>query len=237
MITLDELAQRYGTDKSSLHHNYVEVYDQYLAQRRQDPITVLELGIGGHEDPTIGGASLRMWADYFPQATIIGLDVEEKHLDFGRQRVHIYKGSQDDQGLLEAIAAEHGSFDVVIDDASHVSSLTVAAFKAAYPLIKPSGLYWCEDTHMAYHDFYYGRDEANENPDGLVQGAIANGMLPSKPTAMQFFRRMADEVNFHGNHDTDLYPEKYWLGYSLEWAHFYYNLLVLKKAWWAPCAC
>lgn len=224
-LEMDRIAQKYGTDKSSIHHHYTRDYAPYFDQMRNLPITLLEFGVGGHEDRFIGGASLRLWEEYFPKATIIGVDIEPKFLSFKTDRVHVVQASQDDSTTLNRLAELYGPFDIVIDDASHVSSLTIAAFKAVYPHIKSCGLYVCEDTHMAYHDWYYGKNEANENPD--LPTALGT------ETAMQFFRRMTDEVNFHGNYETDLFPEKYWRGYSLEWAHFYYNILFLKKAWWA----
>ena len=32
--------------------------------------------VGGYDDPCAGGASLRMWADYFPRALVVGLGRE-----------------------------------------------------------------------------------------------------------------------------------------------------------------
>lgn len=228
MTTLDSIAIKYGTDKSSKHHNYTKLYADYFKEFRYKSITVLELGVGGHENPKQGGASLRTWQEFFPNGLIIGVDNEKKDLQLP-VRVVTYLGSQDDPDLIERIRHRHGRFDIVIDDASHVSSLTIDAFKAVYPHLKPGGLYVCEDTHMAYHRWYYGENEAHPDPDGQ----LPNGKL----TAMQFFRRMADEVNYHGNWEQedggDLFPREFWKGYCLEWAHFYYNILFLKKGWWA----
>ncbi len=52
--TLNELALRHGTDKSSTHHNYVEIYEKFLSTRRNENMNILELGWGGHEDPDKG---------------------------------------------------------------------------------------------------------------------------------------------------------------------------------------
>ena len=86
MKTLDELALLYGTDKSSLDHNYTETYDRLFHSLRNAQITLLEIGVSS-------GASLKMWLDYFPLAHIVGFDIEEV-LEFESDRMHIFKGNQ-----------------------------------------------------------------------------------------------------------------------------------------------
>ena len=39
---------------------------------------ILEIGVGGYEDPYTGGNSLRMWKSYFPFSKIYALDIHEK---------------------------------------------------------------------------------------------------------------------------------------------------------------
>ena len=217
MRSLDEIALHYGTDKASSHHGYTRWYEQYFEALRDEPITILELGWGGHEDPLTGGASAATWREYFPKATIVVVDIEAKaNLLEG---VHFHQGSQADPMFMTGIGQLYGPFDIVIDDASHLSSLTIRSWEILYPMLKPGGLYVVEDTHMAYHAHYYGAAEANPDPDGRTSTGA--------PTAMQYFRRMADDVNYRS--DGVLYPEKYWRGYSLEWAHFYFNILFLRK--------
>ncbi|MGI5223046.1 hypothetical protein [Nocardia sp. CA-290969] len=218
-MSLTDIGLKHGTDKAT-HHGYTRIYEQYLKALRAKPITILELGWGGHEDPESGGASLAMWREYFPKATVVGIDVEPKANRL--EGVDFHQGSQADPEFLKGLHDRYGDFDVIIDDASHVSSLTIRAFEILYPMLRPGGLYVCEDTHGAYHSHWYGAHEANPDPDR----PRSNG----QPTMMQFFRRLADEVNYHGPSDRELFPKRYWLGYSLESVHFYYNLTVIRKA-------
>lgn len=213
MHTLDELAIKHGTDKSSKFHHYTRLYEQYFENMRNDPIHLLELGFGGHEDPELGGESAAMWREYFPNAIISIVDISPKnHIPEG---VNFYCGSQDNPILMNHIASEHGAFDIIIDDASHVSSLSIKSWEILYPLLKPGGIYVLEDTHSSYHDFFYGNKEANENPE-------KNGRF-GQITAMNYFKRMIDEVN------NGLFPERYSKGFQLEWLTFYYNILFAKK--------
>ncbi|MFB8031347.1 hypothetical protein [Streptomyces sp. NPDC055990] len=219
-FTLDQFAVLAGTDKASTHHGYTAIYERYLEPLRQGPITLLELGWGGHEDPEKGGASAVMWRSYFPNARIAVVEIEPKtnHID----GVDLHEGSQADPEFLAGLNDLYGGFDVIIDDASHLSSLTIRSWEILYPFLRPGGLYFCEDVHMAYHSHFYGDDEANPDPDGRT--------TTGKPTAMQYLRRLADEVQYHGPSDLELFPKRYWLGYSLESVHFYYNLAVIRKA-------
>jgi hypothetical protein len=214
MSHLDELGRRHGTDKTTIH-NYTSVYERYFAPLRDDRLTLLEIGVGGYADPQTGGQSLRMWAEYFPKATIIGLDDQPKTLNLP-DRVRVYRGDQTDAALIERLVEDYGQLDIVIDDASHICELSIGAFKAVWPHLKPGGLYICEDVFTSYHAGYGG------HPDPDHQGG--------DPTAMQFFRRMADDLNYRTGWGADAYPAAFWRGYRLRFAHFWPQLVILGKA-------
>lgn len=217
MSQLDALALKHGTDKASNSHNYTPLYERYLTTiRNSTPSGVLlELGWGGHEDPDLGGNSARMWRDWLPEWKTLSIDNEAKNItDKG---LWFRQGSQADPEFIASVVTEFGEFDVVIDDASHVSSLSITSFGLLWPHLKPGGIYVVEDTHSSYHDWYYGKAEADENPNTY------------KPTMMQFLKSLADEANFHGDGDWDLFPEKYALGVDVEAVHFHFNIAFIEK--------
>ena len=222
-VTLDDLALKHGTDKASNGHNYCPQYEQYLGHLRNTQPTLLELGV-------YEGASLRMWRDYFPRGTIVGLDINPLVDEIDGVDIHV--GDQASYEDIETQLAIYQGFDVIIDDASHLSSLTIKSFELLYPHLKPGGLYVIEDLHSSYHDWFYGNAEACFNPDGqLPKRRGAEGRLE---TAMQFCKRLADEVNFKPgaevhNHKWQLFPEKYWRGYHLESVQFFYNICFIRK--------
>lgn len=214
-MTLDELALLHGTDKSSASHNYTPLYERYLPHHSKG--SLLELGWGGHENPVVGGASARMWADYYPSWRVTVIDNEHK-LNNNTAGVMLAIGDQADKGFTDQVATLTGPYDVIIDDASHLSSLTIASFKNLWPHLKPGGIYVVEDTHSSYHDFYYGARNANANPDSATK------------TAMHFLKRLADEANFHDTEwDWDLFPRQHWLGYEVEAVHFHFNIAFVEK--------
>jgi demethylmacrocin O-methyltransferase len=167
-LSLDAIAVRHGSDKSSRVHGYTRAYERYFAAWKDDTVRLLEIGIGG-------GSSLRMWREYFPSARLYGLDVKDcRHVE--SVGVTVFVGSQADAGVLDRVAAEAGKLDIIIDDGSHRWSDQVFAFQKLYPHLKPGGYYVVEDLHTSYSDDYRSGDER----------------------ALAFFQGLAQDVNLHG---------------------------------------
>lgn len=150
LLTLQEIGKKFGTDKSDLWHtshgySYLDRYEQHLAPMRDKKITVFELGVRD-------GSSLRMWKEYFPNAQIIGLDIDENCKRFEEDRIKIYIGSQNDADLAKLIVKESGGgFDVICEDASHVNSLSILSYELYWPWVKRSGFYIMEDLKNSYY--------------------------------------------------------------------------------------
>jgi predicted O-methyltransferase YrrM len=145
---LTRLAIRHGTDKWGAHF-YTPVYHRLFAHLRERPIRLLEIGVGGDQVAKVGGASLAMWADYFPHGRILGIDVFAKNLALG-PRVVLQQGSQDDAAFLARMSADHGPFDIVIDDGSHDPAHVTASFDTLFPLLADGGLYVIEDVQSTF---------------------------------------------------------------------------------------
>jgi hypothetical protein len=137
-MRLTALAAKYGTDK--LANGYMPVYERHLPE---EVTSILEIGV-------LGGASLRMWSEFFPQARVWGLDIDPSCKKHENRRVKVRIGSQSDAGVLAALAEEAGGFDVVIDDGSHVNALTLASFKDLWPHTRQT--YFIEDLANSYVD-------------------------------------------------------------------------------------
>ena len=162
MSGLEEIGFRHGTDKSKLCHDYLDIYEQFFAPLRDEPITLMELGVQY-------GCSLRTWREYFSAATIVGVD----HLPLMTEtlaKTFLYQCDQADPRLPAMLGERR--FDVIIDDCSHRSANTIASFKLLWPLLKPGGIYIIED--LAAHDstaaldFVKGLTDTWEDPCGVV---------------------------------------------------------------------
>lgn len=149
---LTDLADRFGSDKGSSKHRYTELYNMLFQPLRERPLTFLEMGlqIGGPElgagadRATTDLPSVRMWLEYFPAATVIGLDVS----DFGwfaHDRFRFVRCDMDDRAALAAAAAAMPAPDIAIDDASHASHHQQNAFLELFPRLAAGGLYIIED--------------------------------------------------------------------------------------------
>jgi cephalosporin hydroxylase len=141
------LAERYyGSDGNRKPVSYLTEYERLFAQMRNSPVRVLELGVRF-------GASMFLWSHYFPNATIVGLDIADKPSKFPTvKRVHFVQGSQDDTAALDKCAAVAGGrFDIIIDDASHIGQLTAASFSHLFPRhLNAQGFYIIEDICTAF---------------------------------------------------------------------------------------
>jgi hypothetical protein len=89
-------------------------------------IKLLELGVY-HFVP---GHSLELWRDYFPRATIVGIDLELPCGFVSSERIEVFQGSHADTRFLSEVVGKTASdgFDIIIDDASHINQLTRTAF-------------------------------------------------------------------------------------------------------------
>jgi len=151
--SLDELAVRYRTDKSSHLNAFTEKYEFYLAPRRHDRLTLLEIGI-------YQGASIRMWHEYFPHATIAGVDLLEPPGELRElgPRVKLFRADQSSPEQLRTVAEalqETGGLDLVIEDGSHISRHQINTFQVLYPYLNPGGIYFTEDVTTSYCEHPY----------------------------------------------------------------------------------
>ena len=102
---LTNLANHYRTDKGDIKHGYTYIYEQYLYQFRDSKFNMLEIGVAN-------GSSIQMWKDYFPNASITGLDIEEScsTLFYNEPRVEIFIGDSNSYNFNDK------SFQIILDD-------------------------------------------------------------------------------------------------------------------------
>jgi len=138
--------EKYDTDKVA--NRYLEQYDPVFEQWVDKQIILLELGV-------YKGGSLLLWHDYFPQATVVGIDIKLPKDFTPTDRIKLFEGDQTDRKFLDEVAeqvAPHG-FDIIIDDASHLGTLTKISFWHLFDYhLKHGGIYAIEDWGTGYWD-------------------------------------------------------------------------------------
>lgn len=207
---LDDLAVQFGSDKWGGLHWYTPHYHRHFEPLREEPVRLLEIGIGGYDDRVSGGGSLRMWQRYFRRGLIYGLDIFDKHVT--GPRIRTIQGDQNDPEFLAELAGEIGPLDVVIDDGSHVSEHVLTSFRALFPHLRAGGLYVVEDLQTSYWPSYRGDDRD----------------LNSAGTSMGFLKSLADGLNHkeydHGAGYVPSYTDSHVVSVT-----FYHNIAFVTK--------
>lgn len=173
MSTLDLIARnRHQTDKSSEIHNYCVKYEKYLPFKRDSKINILEIGV-------YGGSSLRMWKDYFYESNVIGIDIEADCLKYQEERINIEIGSQYDGDFLKKLGEKYVSFDLIVDDGSHLCPHVIFSFENLFERLNSGGVYVVEDVLTSYFPH-------------------CGGGYRERNSTMEYFKDLTDHVNFKG---------------------------------------
>jgi hypothetical protein len=210
---LSKLAIRFMTDKEGDHH-YTKHYEHHFQSLRNKRLNILEIGIGGYDNPREGGASLRMWKEYFPNASIFGIDIYDKS-PHNEPRIKTFKGSQTDEVFLRKVAEQIGRIDIVIDDGSHINNHVITAFNVLFPLMSPDGIYVVEDLQTSYWEHVVGQDWGGSKS------------LTASHTSMNFFKSLSDGLNYE-EFTLDDYVPSYFDKHIIS-MHFYHNLVFVYK--------
>jgi len=136
MNLLEELGIKYGTDKIG-KHNYLPVYFDLFKNRRNEVKKVLEIGVGE-------GAGLRMFRDFFPNATIYGAEIDEKRI-FKEERIEVFNFDQSSVKSIYKSIDLLGELDLVIDDGSHYPLDQIFTCYGMMPFLKKDAVYIIED--------------------------------------------------------------------------------------------
>lgn len=206
---LNKLGKFYGTDKVGSHF-YTPHYMTHLKKFRHKRINLLEIGVGGYDNPRLGGNSLRMWKRYFPFGKIFSLDIYDKS-PLEEDRIRIFRGSQVDKNFLDQVIDEIGEVDIIIDDGSHINEHVIQTFNLLFPKLRDGGIYVVEDTQTSYWEDFGGDSNVLNNPK----------------TMMNYFKSLTDALNnrefIKPNYKQSYYDRK------VVSMHFYHNLIFIIR--------
>jgi demethylmacrocin O-methyltransferase len=150
-----------------------------------------------------------MWRDYFPHASIVGLDLHDKSF-VADDRIRVYQGDQSDADVLSRIVTENPDLKVVVDDGSHICAHVIASFHILFPLLPQDGIYAIEDTQTSYWTEYGGQID------------------PTSPgTSMDMVKRLIDGLN-HEEFRVEGYQPSY-TDENVVAIHAWHNLVIIEK--------
>jgi hypothetical protein len=174
---LTQMADYFGSDKGAIKHNYTKHYESLLAPWRHEPMALLEIGVAC-------GASLKMWSRYFAYGKITGVDIRPECASLCQGYPNV--------SILIADATKEatpGTFDIVVDDGSHLAGHIVKAFKLHWPKVKAGGVYCIEDLRCTSNPNYrvpfpveqadYDRAPFTQMVDKLMQNCAEAGEVES----------------------------------------------------------
>lgn len=142
---LQQLGEKYQPTKRL--HNYLPYYWRHFRDIRTRVKRVLEIGLQTDR-------SIKMWEEFFPNAIIYGIDIDENCQDFGGGRRRVFIGSQTDKQFLDKVILDAGgAFDVIIDDGSHYVDHQLKSFDFLFPSLTDHGIYVIEDTGACVRDY------------------------------------------------------------------------------------
>jgi hypothetical protein len=205
MDKLTELANKYASDKGTVapskgHHgprlHFTPKYSEYFEPIKDEKLNILEIGVGS-------GPSLKMWYDYFPNATIHAIDVvsQKQHEN---ERVKTYVCDQSNREQLEQVMEKIGPVDIIIDDGSHVIKHQQISLGVLFKHVKKGGQYWIEDLHTSDSSVWYkgktlyGYDMAFNEGESTV--AVINDYINTKELKSPF---LTEEENQYITNNTE----------------------------------
>ena len=170
---LDLLGISFNCDKSSQNrkqtkdqvktpgHDVLRKYELFLNGYLLDPnFTMMELGAGPLWNI---GASLKIWLEFFPNAKeikIVDIKPEAKDLCALGENVKCEIGDLGNIGFIKSLK---GSYDFIIDDASHFHDHQIKAFCTLFNFLKKGGVYIIEDIHTSFGDLKTKYNNPSQN--------------------------------------------------------------------------
>jgi hypothetical protein len=176
-MSLVSLVDNTRTDKNTTH-SYLELYDTLLEKKKDTATTVLEIGIGLVDHICGDGGSIKLWNDYFPNATVHAVDI--RHIN------DVWEGIKNNERIIlhtstdaystSFIQSLDTTFDFVIDDGPHTLSSMKDCVRLYLPLLKEDGILIIEDVQ----DFSWFDVLRNEVPDHLKKNVETYDLRKNK---------------------------------------------------------
>jgi len=183
--------------------HYFPIYERHFSRFRGLPVRILEIGI-------YHGGSLQMWKKYFgDEAAIVGVDIDSRCAEYAEKGIAIEIGDQADPQFWNKVFDKYDSFDIVIDDGSHLASHQIAAFNSLWLQLNDGGVYLVEDIHCAYWPSH-------------------EGGIGARNTFVDFARNRIDDLHAFWSPDTSLFPLTLYTQ-EIGALSFYDSVVVIEK--------
>lgn len=150
----------YPTDKGTTHV-YLDIYEKLFNTFKDEKINILEIGVRE-------GGSIRLWHDYFTNATIYGYDISadankeiSKNWFIGKEIDTLINSEVNyiikDSNLIKDDEFNNIPLSIIIDDGSHQLKDQLNTIKILYNQLIEGGMLIIEDVQdIDNQEFYFG---------------------------------------------------------------------------------
>ena len=143
-MSLESLVDNQRTDKNTWH-SYLPLYDKLFIAKKETAKNVLEVGI-------CNGGSIKLWSDYFTNATVHALDImhadsvwnELKHNE-RRIVLHTSTDAYNVDFFNRTFLDRNMKFDLMLDDGPHTLESMKAFIQLYSQLMTDDGILVIED--------------------------------------------------------------------------------------------
>jgi len=142
-MSLEELVDNTRTDKNTLH-SYLPLYQKLLIGKKESAKNVLEIGI-------LNGGSIKLWKDFFTNATVHGLDIINidnvwEKIKF-KDRINLYTSFQayNEENFNTYLVSQNIKFDFMLDDGPHTLESMKQFIKLYSQIMTEDGILIIED--------------------------------------------------------------------------------------------
>lgn len=141
-MSLEEIVNNITTDKNTTH-SYLPLYETLLKGKKDTAKKILEIGI-------YRGGSIKLWNDYFTNATVYGIDIYDTHIteetikNNDKIKLLINNGYNDTFVTTEFVN-NNIKFDFMLDDGPHSLDSMIQFIKLYSQLMTDDGILIIED--------------------------------------------------------------------------------------------
>lgn len=180
-MSLSEIVNNSRTDKNTVH-SYLKLYENLLVDKKLTAKNVLEIGIGDGAQGISNGGSIKLWHDYFINATVHALDIQ--HIDKiwngikNNERIilHTSINAYSEEFVKSEFIDKNIQFDMMLDDGPHTIESMKKFIKLYTPLLADNGILIIEDVqHPTWISELY-----NVVPDNLKMFVSAFDLRSNK---------------------------------------------------------
>ncbi len=159
-LTLEELVDNERTDKNTVN-SFLPVYQKLFVGKKETAKNILEIGIEK-------GGSIKLWSDYFKNATIHGVDMMNLNNVWdgikNKENIKLYTTANAyNEYVVFFIKSQNVKFDIILDDGPHALGSMIHFIRFYIPLMTDDGIFIIENIQ----DWAWIDVLKNEVPDDL----------------------------------------------------------------------